>query len=132
MILGGGAALDWGSKLAKVRMSSAESEVGAGSLASKRYVYVRSMVGEVIPLPRTASAHMVDNSAQPALTENLGVSKKTEHFRRWLHCMRHLVLSGFTYVHLIRTHEMHADALTKVVSRFIFYAFRRVFFGSPP
>ena len=64
-----------------------------------------------------------------ALTENLGVSKKTEHFRRWLHYLRYLVSHGFSYVHLVRTFEMHANALTKVEERAAFLAFRHVFFG---
>ena len=66
----------------------------------------------------------------PALTENMGVSKKTEHFRRWLHYLRYLVTHGFAYVHLVRTFEMHANALTKVDKQSAFLAFRNIFFGS--
>ena len=61
-----------------------------------------------------------------ALTENLGVSKKTEHFARWLSYLRHLVTNGHEYIHLCRTHEMLANALTKVDNKSAFMEFRRV------
>ena len=43
--------------------------------------------------------------------------------------IRHLVQTGYSYIHLVRTWEMLADPMTKVVPRAAFYAFRRVFFG---
>ena len=124
-----GAAIDWSSVLAKVKLSSTEAEIAAGSVAGKRSAFARGMIGEVISLPKLPISHVIDNSATPALTENLGVSKKTEHFRRWLHYMRYLVTHGFTYVHLVRTHEMQANALTKVDNKGAFLSFRGVFFG---
>ena len=72
---------------------------------------------------------MVDNSATPALTENMGVSKKTEHFRRWLHFMRYMVTHGYTYVHLCRTNDMFANALTKVESPEQYRRFCKVVFN---
>ena len=61
--------------------------------------------------------YIIDNSALPALTENVGVSKKTEHFARWLHHLRHQVQSGLSFVHLCRTFDMRADGFTKVVAK---------------
>ena len=119
-------AVDWGAKLVKVKMSSAEVEIAAGSMAGKRGVYVRGLISEVLTLPRVATSHIIDNSALPALTENVGVSKKTEHFTRWLHYLRHLVSIGACYMHLCRTHEMHANALTKVDNKGAFLAFRTI------
>ena len=86
-------------------------------------MYVRNTFGEMFPLPRRATSHVIDNSALPSLTENVGVSKKTEHFARWLQYLRHLVQQGLSYVHLCRTHDMRADPLTKVVARDAFYQF---------
>ena len=43
--------------------------------------------------------------------------------------LRYLVTHGFSYMHLIRTFEMHANALTKVENKSAFYAFQRAFFG---
>ena len=89
------AAIDWQSKLLKVMLSSAEAEVGAGALACKRAIYLRHLIGEVTPLPALPIPHIVDHSALPPLSENLGVSRKTEHFRRWLHFMRYCVLHNY-------------------------------------
>ena len=110
------AAVDWAAKLLKVQMSSSEAEVGAGSIAGKRAVYVRHFLGNISALPRLRISHIVDNSATPALTENNGVSRKTEHFRRWQHFLRYLVTHGYSYVHLCRTEDQHANMLTKVES----------------
>ena len=88
-----------------------------GSRGSKRGSYVRNVIGEIFPLPRLAASHVIDNSAMPALTENVGVSKKTEHFARWLLHLRHQVQNGLTFVHLCRTFDMHADGFTKVTDR---------------
>ena len=45
---------------------------------------------------------------------------------RWLHYMRKLVTNGVFYVHLCKTHEMLANALTKVENRAAFFVFRRI------
>ena len=79
--------------------------------------------------PQIAISHVVDNSATPPLTENLGVSKKTEHFRRWLHFMRYSVLHGYTYVHLCTTEDILADPMTKVANKHAFLTFVKVFFN---
>ena len=79
---------------------------------------------EVPVLPSVEPPEGVDRRTRsPSLTENVGVSKKTEHFTRWLQYLRHLVQHGLSYVHLCRTHDMRADPLTKVVARDAFYQF---------
>jgi hypothetical protein len=55
---------------------------------------------------------VIDNSALPSLTENLGVSRKAEHYRRWQHFMRYLVTHGYSFAHLCGE-DMDADSLTK-------------------
>ena len=129
MVLGGGAALDWKAQLVKVKLSSTEAEIGAGSIGGKRLVYIRGVIGEILALEKLPVMHVIDNSAMPALTENVGVSRKTEHFRRWLHYLRYLVTHGFSFVHLVRTFEMHANSLTKVEQQAEYLAFRKIFFG---
>lgn len=91
IIMYNNAALDWGSKLLKVMLSSSEAEIGAGCIAGKRAIYVRNLLGEMLNLPSIPIPHIIDNSALPYLTENMGVSKKSEHFRRWQHFLRYLV-----------------------------------------
>ena len=49
-ILYANGAIDWGAKLLKVMMSCSEAEIGAGSIAGKRIVYVRNLHGEIFAL----------------------------------------------------------------------------------
>ena len=96
------------------------------------YVYVRTyaMCGWVVPellstLPKLAISHVVDNSALPHLTVNVGVSAKTEHFLLWQHILRYLVVHGWLRIHLCITGDMLADPLTKVTYRPAYNSFRK-------
>ena len=125
-----GAAVDWGAVLLKVMCSSAEAEIASGSLASKRVIYIRSFLGEIMAMPQLPVSHIIDNSALPSLTENLGSSKKTEHFRRWQLIMRYMVTHGYTYVHLCKTADMLADPMAGTPKDYIqFLNFRRYVTG---
>jgi hypothetical protein len=77
VILRDNAAIDWASKQLKVMLSSAEAEIGAGCAAGKRAIYVRNLIGELEGLPAIPIPHIVDNSALPYITENIGVSQLT-------------------------------------------------------
>ena len=108
------AAVDWGALKLKVMLSSTEGEIAAGSHATRRIVYVRHLLGEILKLPKLPVTHIVDNSATPPLTEKMGASRKTEHFRRWQQFMRYAVVHGHSYVHLCSTRDQLADGLTKI------------------
>ena len=112
--------------LLKVQCSSAEAEISAGAHGGKRSIYVREFRGFIEPLAKVPISHVIDNTALPPLTENAGVSKRSEHFRRWQHFLRYLVTHGYSYLHLVRTHEMHANALTKVENLHAFDEFVKV------
>ena len=112
-----------------MQLSTAEAEIAAGALASKRAIYLRNVLGEIFSMLKLPISHVVDNSATPPLTENLGVAKKSEHFRRWLHFMRYCVLHGYTYVHLASTKDMLANALTKPENLDAWIRFTKVFFN---
>ena len=129
VVLMAGAAIDWNSSLFKVKLSSSEAEIAAGSRGGKRSAYIRNFIGEVYGLPSLPIQHVIDNNAMPALTENVGVSKKTEHFARWMQYLRHLVTHGYMYIHLARTWEMIADPFTKVTGKDIFLMTRNAFYG---
>ena len=107
----------------------AEAEVGAASVAGRRAIYLVNLIGELFKLPAVPITHVVDNSALPPLTENVGVSKKTEHFRRWQHFCRYLVTHGYVYIHLCKTYEQLANALTKVENLSAFVDFQKVVFN---
>ena len=50
----------------------------------------RQLIGEMFNLPGLPVSHVTDNTAVAPLTENLGVSRKSEHFRRWQNFARYL------------------------------------------
>ena len=87
---------------------------------------LRQLIGDFEDMPQLPVSFIIDNTAVPALSENMGVSKKTEHFRRWQQHLRYLVLHGYAYVHIVRTWEQLANALTKVENRHAFITFRKV------
>jgi len=65
VIMYNNAALDWGSKLLKVMLSSSEAEIGAGCIAGKRAIYVRNLLGEMLDLPSIPIPRIIDNGALP-------------------------------------------------------------------
>ena len=64
-------------------------------------------------------------AASIATTENVGASAKTEHFMRWMHYLRGLVVSRFIFIHLEKTKYMYANPLTKVDTLEDFLRFRK-------
>ena len=118
----------------RLRWLSSSPSHGASSgvphmSGSKKLMYLRNVIGELIGMPETAVQHVVDNSATPPLTENLGVAKKSEHYRRWLHFMRYCVIHGYSFIHLCSTHDMYADCMTKVANKHAYLTFAKVFFN---
>ena len=113
----------------KVQLSSAEAEVGACALAGRRLIYIRLLIGELFKLPGLPVSHVTDNTAVAPLTENLGVSRRNEHFRRWQNFARYLVTHGYSYMHHCRDPDMYADSLTKVTNLHKFITFQKVFFN---
>ena len=130
VILANNAAIDWSSKLLKVKASSAEAEISAGCLATKRIIFVRNVMTELLKLFDKslvgATPLLIDNSAAIELSENVGVSKKTEHFKRWQHTLRDETNNGVIKPLFVRTKWQTADILTKVVSRKLLWQMRDV------
>ena len=50
------------------------------------------------------------------LSKKLGATKRTEHFLRWFHHFRWIVLQRYGVVHSISDPEMLSDILTKCVN----------------
>ena len=122
------ASVDWSSKLLKVKASSSEAEISAGCLATKRLNFVRNVMSTLMGLFDMtidgAIPLFIDNSAAIELSENMGVSKKTEHFQRWQHTMRDETLRGAVKPIFVRTKWQLADILTKVTPRNLYWTMR--------
>ena len=125
-----GAAVDWSTKLIKVIChSSAEAEVAAGCFCGKRCMFVRSYLNELKSLGIGAGINgpfvfLIDNSACGPLTSNVGVSRTTEHFLRWQHYLRWLVVHGMVKVIWTPTDMQSSDILTKVLAAGLFIKHR--------
>ena len=120
-----GGPIDWSTKLIKVIChSSAETEVSAGSMLSKRLVYIRLLsgfLGVQIPAPIPV---FIDSTAAIDITGKLGTSKRTAHFLRWQHYLRWMVQHQYVRLIFVGTKKQLADALTKIVDRTCFFIFR--------
>ena len=120
-----GGPIDWSTKLIKVIChSSAETEVSAGSMLSKRLVYIRLLsgfLGVQIPAPIPV---FIDSTAAMDITGKLGTSKRTAHFLRWQHYLRWMVQHQYVRLIFVSTKKQMADALTKIVDRTCFFIFR--------
>ena len=118
VIMMGGAAVDWRSKLQPtVSLSTTEAEFVAASEASKSLKWMRNLLGELGHMVKGSSTLLMDN--QSAVT----VSKNPEHHSR----MRHLDLKYFKLREdvesklvspvYVPTTEMLADIMTKALPR---------------
>lgn len=113
----GVAAVDYQSQLIRVIChSTAEAEIAAACFAAKRAMYVLQLLrflGHDISCP---IGYLTDCSAVEDLSKKLGATKRTEHFLRWFHHFRWIVLQRYGVVHSISDPEMLADILTKGVN----------------
>ena len=116
-------AIDWSTKLIRVIChSSMEAEICAGCFATKRMMLVRSIMTE---LGSHFTIHgpiitCIDNSATKPVSQDEGVKRKTEHFLRWQHYLRWLVMHGYVTVFWISTKNQPVDFMTKLVDKTTF------------
>ena len=72
---------------------------------------------------------LIDNEACGPLTSNVGVSKTTEHFLRWQHYLRWMVVHKFATVVWVPTDSMTGDIMTKIILAGLFVKHRRRMHG---
>ena len=80
-------------------------------------------------MPAKPISCVTDNTAVPPITENVGVSRRTEHFRRWQAFGRYLVSHGYIYVHTCKDEDMYADSMTKITNLHKYITFQKVLFN---
>ena len=112
-----GVAVDYQSQLIRVVChSTAEAETAAACFAAKRAMYVLQLLrflGHDIVCP---IGYLIDCSAVEDLSKKRGATKRTEHFLRWFHHFRWIILHRYGVVHSVTDPEMLADILTKCVN----------------
>ena len=119
--------------LLKVAASSAEAEIAAGCHAAKRHTFTRNVLNFLLAVVDKsitgATPHFIDNTAAVTLSQNDGVSKKTEHFLRWMLYLREMVLNGWIRTIFVGTKDMMADGLTKVIDKTRFTRMKNFLMG---
>ena len=114
-----GIAVDYQSQLIRVVChSTAEAETAAACFAAKRAMYVLQLLrflGHNIACPIGYESHRLLGRRGP-LSKKRGATKRTEHFLRWFHHFRWIVLHRYGVVHSVSDPEMLADILTKCVN----------------
>ena len=128
-----GVAVDYQSQLIRVIChSTAEAETAAACFAAKRAMYVLQLLrflGHDIACP---IGYLIDCSAVEELSKKRGATKRTEHFLRWFHHFRWIILHRYGVVHSITDPEMLADILTKCVNPAKFHLCAKGLRGSYP
>ena len=113
-------AVDWSTKLIRVIChSSMEAEICAGCFAGKRMMLVRSIMTELGDrfIIKGPIIICIDNEATLPVSKDEGVKRKTEHFLRWQHYLRYLVMHGFAIVFWVSTKKQPVDFMTKIIDK---------------
>ena len=94
--------MDYQSQLIRVVChSTAQAEIAAACFAAKRAMYVLQLLrflGHDIACP---IGYLIDCSAVEDLSKKRGATKRTEHFLRWFHHFRWIVLHRYGVVHSV-------------------------------
>jgi hypothetical protein len=111
----GGAVVWFSKQQTSVALSTGEAEYTAAAQAAKEALWLRNLLCDLGEPVLCVPVHM-DNQAAIAMVENPVVSVKSKHVDIHLHAVRDYVARGLMSVQYIRTEEMAADMLTKVLN----------------
>ena len=118
VMMSGGAAISWGSKLQEVvALSSTEAEYMALTHAAQEALYLSQLQAE---MGVDGDVHGVlllcDNQSSIKIAQNPVFHKRSKHIAIRFHFIRERVESGEIMLQFVRTKEMAADQLTKHVT----------------
>jgi hypothetical protein len=106
--------VDWGSKLQDcISLSSAESELVAGTKCSQSVVWLQKLMETIEPSMDRSCDLYCDNQSTIASVKNPVCFSKSKHISLRYFFLRDLVLSGTMRVHYISTELNTSDLLTK-------------------
>ena len=101
--------------------SSTEAEICAGVAATKDIKFIRQILTFLKMTPNGPTPLLIDNEGMWFNVRNSGVTARTRHFESWQHFVRDAYENLVLTVHLIDTHSMIADILTKAMPKVIDY-----------
>ena len=101
--------------------SSTEAEICAGVAATKDIKFIRQILTFLEMAPKGPTPLLIDNEGMWFNVRNSGVTARTRHFESWQHFVRDAYENLVLTVHLVDTHSMIADILTKAMPKVIDY-----------
>ena len=101
--------------------SSTEAEICAGVAATKDIKFIRQILTFLKMTPNGPTPLLIDNEGMWFNVRNSGVTARTRHFESWQHFVRDAYENLVLTVHLIDTHSMIADILTKAMPKVLDY-----------
>ena len=99
--------------------SSTEAEICAGVAATKDIKFIRQILTFLEMTPKGPTPLLIDNEGMWFNVRNSGVTARTRHFESWQHFVRDAYENLVLTVHLVDTHSMIADILTKAMPKVI-------------
>ena len=127
----GNAAISWKSKLqTTVALSSTEAEYLALSAAVKEALFLRNLVGDVLPSAAKTIVLHEDNQSTIKQALNLTGSERTKHVDIRHHFLKAHVANGDVRLEYLPTAQQPADALTKPVDRVKVSLFSQIMLGT--
>ena len=104
-------------KLKIVALSSAEAEYAAATGTCKEIIFIRNLLSDLNLDLHGETILAVDNKACIQISENHGVTGRTQHFSEALHFIRHCVDHKVVKPVFVRTAFQHADGFTKALGK---------------
>ena len=127
----GNAAISWKSKLqTTVALSSTEAEYLALSAAVKEALFLRNLVGDVLPSAVKTITLYEDNQSTIKQALNLQGSERTKHVDIRHHFLKQHVANVDVRLQYLPTAQQPADALTKAVDKVKVSLFSQIMLGS--
>ena len=127
----GNAAISWKSKLqTTVALSSTEAEYLALSAAVKEALFLRNLVGDVLPSAAKTIVLHEDNQSTIKQALNLTGSERTKHVDIRHHFLKAHVANGDVRLEYLPTAQQPADALTKPVDKVKVSLFSQIMLGT--
>ena len=113
----------WIARMLKFKpLSAAEQEVGAMVIILKDGMFCMNTLADMCVILTSIFELMSDSQAGRDIVVNMGATKNTVHFERWLHYVREMYLLRKVKLTFVPTERMRADDKTKVVhkAKFLF------------
>jgi Reverse transcriptase (RNA-dependent DNA polymerase) len=111
-----GGAVSWRSRKQElVTLSTAEAEYVAATHAAKEAIWLRRLIGEIIPPVLTPTTLYCDNQAAIKLIVDDNYHARTKHIDIRYHFIREVTSSGSIKIIYCPTEDMTADIFTKAL-----------------